>query len=564
MPTTQHTLGLPVARSSHVLDTIAVRLTTAASRGVPGSGDLLRNLRMMREAPYWAPWWRFNTPSRDHMSGLGRKIAVLHATAESNPDTLTDEDVFDLATDLIRAKRIFLGGLPTRHWECAKAAIERAARAIDINFDWCPSCAEAFDADDEEAKYSDTYHGQVCPSCAEAHILTDNERRFIDPDKEEVYWAYTTWAGHNGFRDPEAFTSTRGLTALHPDFRSSIDYVTDVAASESWWSYRDDYEGQGLHPDGPEYDEYDEYEDDGSRDRPGVYGYDSHPYRRHGSGYFDEPMGSSRTNVPIGMEFEVRCEGDILDAMRAAGLDAWILEHDSSLDPQCGVEIVSPPLVRAQWERTVPDLVGGLLDEDTRAYNPGDEHQYGVHLTIHRQYLKPLQEARLSLFLLAEENADFVRAVAQRWGIYGHTSFDIGCYAKTQQKIRRLGGLSRSAALATDPRKVKRVAHDLGKYSPLNLKGDLAEFRIFQSSVRTQTILKDMEFVWALLHWTRPESMTGISWRHEDFCTWLSDHRKEYPTLVEYLERPGYVVKSSPRMIDNTWAHLLKPTAKAA
>jgi hypothetical protein len=96
--------------------------------------------------------------------------------------------------------------------------------------------------------------------------------------------------------------------------------------------------------------------------------------------------------------------------------------------------------------------------------------------------------------------------------------------------------------------------------SPLNLKTDrydkeLAEFRIFQSTLVPHRIQKNMEFVWALCAWTRQPS--GISWDHRDFCAWLGQNQKEYPTLTEYLRKETYTVKGSKGSIPNTWAPLL-------
>jgi hypothetical protein len=282
-----------------------------------------------------------------------------------------------------------------------------------------------------------------------------------------------------------------------------------------------------------------------------VYEYGHHPYREDAYYfyYFDEVEKASRLNIPIGMELECRVKGDPLAAVKAAKLD-WILETDGSLCSMYGVEIVSPPLCRKDWRTIIPKLTSCLMDEDSDAYSAGDKdgRMYGIHLTVSREYLTPLQEVRLGIFLLAAENADFIRAIAKRTRIY-NASLGFGSLPKTRQVVRALGKITRRY----DGKTV--LTYGLDKYTPLRLKGaagsGLAEFRIFQASLRATTLSIYMEFVWALVKWTDRTTLSGTSWRHEDFVAWLKKRPKEYPKLVEYLQKPEYSIKYGE--IKNTW-----------
>lgn len=498
------------------------------------------------------PAWRDNPAQVQATQNLGHRLAALHARAHNGSDPPGIQEALDLAVEFLSLSTLH-AGIPLGLRPPIRAAFEELAEVADIPLGFCAQCGEPIDTEGDDNRHSDTYNGLVCESCADDHVYLEDTEQFVDPDRTYVYWAYTAWSRTYGeFTDEQAFGRLADLHLIHPDAQHGhVEYVTTGAYNDSYWDWRDDDEGSGIHPDGQPY------EDEEDSEKYGVYGYGSHPYRQPHRGYFDEPTFASDTNIPIGMEFEVHIEGQPLDALRRAGNLDWILERDGSLDHTHGVEIVSPPLCRSQWEDTLPRLIEALQSEDTTAYNPPCGNEYGIHLTIHRQYLTPLQEVRLSMFLLAEENGDFVRAIAQRWDIYSaNYQGSIGSYDKSRQKVRSIGGLRNG-----------KLDYGNGKYSPLNLKGapetGLAEFRIFQSSVRTNTIRKNMEFVWALHAWTRKSALTGISWHHEDFVRWLADHKKEYPTLVEYLSRPSFGVKSCKRTIYNTWAGLLSPTVVA-
>jgi len=446
----------------------------------------------------------------------GQAFAQAHAAKDvdevlmllSNPATpLVDTDVVDTLIELLKNSSSDYDDL----FRCAKCG--------DVNIE-------------EYRIYSTSHDGEVCEVCSEDHVRTCDTDEYIDTEQSEVNWAYTGWSGTMGqFIDPEPFMYTNDLYPIHPNALDSIEYVTYQAATESWWHFRDDSEGYGLHPEGEK------------REREHVYPYGQHPYRN--TDYFAMPSESSLKNIPVGMELEVYCEGDIFSAISSANLD-WILEEDGSLDAQNGVEIVSPPLLYKSWEGLIPKLCEGLSSEDVDAYDAQGE--YGIHLTVHRKWLTPLQEARMLMFLLAQENADFVRAVAQRWDIYNSSSHGgIGVYPKERQRIGEFGHIDSN----------HRLNCTNWKYMPLHFKGfpqkGLAEFRIFQSTIAPSSILKNIQFVLALTSWTNVKSATGKSWHHMDFYKWLTNSKDTYPDLALHLQKDTYRVKHSISEIVNTW-----------
>lgn len=250
----------------------------------------------------------------------------------------------------------------------------------------------------------------------------------------------------------------------------------------------------------------------------------------------------------LGMEIEVYSESRyatvsaLHEFSRGSewGLPRLLLERDSSLDDACGFEIITHPMGLYEWQTSGPLLVQELRRLNAVAWD-ATGGQYGIHLTVSRRFLSPLQEARLMMFLAAEPNINFVMAMAQRPSIYN--------------AALNIGQLGRPTISSVSPRglnpknrngKYQKKMMGAGKYAPINFKDTLAEFRIFQSTLHPQSFMKDVEFIMALIEWTNPMSATGSAWFYEDFLRWLQKRpmaRKHYPSLVAYLERDRFPVK---------------------
>ena len=113
--------------------------------------------------------------------------------------------------------------------------------------------------------------------------------------------------------------------------------------------------------------------------------------------------------------------------------------------------------------------------------------------------------------------------------------------------------------------KYQKKLYGAGKYCPINWKGDIAEFRLFCSTLNTTSFMKNLEFVWALVAWTKPEAATGSTWMHTDFLNWLNTpaNRKEYPNLITYLSKTKYPMFGG-GSVESTWTTLMvKPLNEA-
>lgn len=304
------------------------------------------------------------------------------------------------------------------------------------------------------------------------------------------------------------------------------------------------------------YDVYgsDEDEEEEEEDDDGLASY-------HGScrASFFKERNANPTHPPLGVELEVYAEdrADAVADLRNT-LD-WIYERDGSLDDDHGFEIVSPPMGYDEWLHPetgdAHTLLSACRDAGVVGYN-ATNGMYGIHINVHRRFLSPLQEARIMMFMCAQENLDLVRAVAQRRAVYGSPQIDMGSLEQDRQKIHLIGGLNHGTRQRG--RREKKI-YGVGKYSPINWKENIAEIRVFQSTTNPASFKKNLEFVWALIDWTKPIAATGASWHHADFVAWLAANhaaRKMYPNLTQYLTREKYVVKggSARYPIRNTWA----------
>ena len=250
----------------------------------------------------------------------------------------------------------------------------------------------------------------------------------------------------------------------------------------------------------------------------------------------------------LGMEIEVYSESryDTVSALHEFsrgsewGLPRLLLERDGSLDDDCGFEIITHPMGLYEWQTSGPLLVQELRRLNAVAWD-ATNGQYGIHLTVSRRFLSPLQEARLMMFLAAEPNINFVMAMAQRSSIY-NAALNIGQLGRPTISSVSPGGLNPKNRNGKYQKKMRGA----GKYAPINFKDTLAEFRIFQSTLHPQSFMKDVEFIMALIEWTNPMSATGSAWFYEDFLRWLQKRpmaRKHYPSLIAYLERDRFPVK---------------------
>ena len=264
--------------------------------------------------------------------------------------------------------------------------------------------------------------------------------------------------------------------------------------------------------------------------------------------------------IALGIEIEVDAHdrGNAVEDLRSLKSRTHYeltLEEDGSLDDDSGFEIITPPLGYVEWREYLPKLAEVMRRNELSVFNK--EYEYAIHVTVHRRHLTPLQEARMLMFLCSRGNRGFVQAIAERSACY---STDLmGGRSYTTCPIRESLSTNGWASYTTRRGGKGKKLVGYGKYAPINLKPELAEFRIFQSSPEHDTIMKNIEFVYALVEWTDP-AVSGMTYHYEDFVLWLGSRlkvTKDYGHLIEFLRRETYEVNGLDEEIENTWAHLL-------
>ena len=69
------------------------------------------------------------------------------------------------------------------------------------------------------------------------------------------------------------------------------------------------------------------------------------------------------------------------------------------------------------------------------------------------------------------------------------------------------------------------------RYTALNMTRHTLEFRIFNSSLRYDRVLKNAEFVCSLFEFTKTDNPMYV----KDYLNWLKDNSEEYKELIDFL-----------------------------
>lgn len=277
--------------------------------------------------------------------------------------------------------------------------------------------------------------------------------------------------------------------------------------------YEDDFED--------EYEDEEDNEDDGSY----LFSYDFTPYPVS----FIRADGT-QTQQPgkelfLGIELEVNSpDGDRRSDVESichtfggyAATDAYpyrdtcYLKKDGSLHKYNGFEIVTRPMAPEFTKRFIPALCDKLNKLSIEGHSAG--RGYGMHVHVSRAALSPLHQAKMIVFM-SSENAESLTYVAQREN-------NEWCEIK-------------------DKRICYYDIRDKDKYQALNNSHcHTMEFRIFRSNTRSERVLKNIEFVLAVIEYTRNCGIRELT--TEPFLKWLKNNRKVYPNLFKFLaEKDG-------------------------
>ena len=235
--------------------------------------------------------------------------------------------------------------------------------------------------------------------------------------------------------------------------------------------------------------------------------------------YLDDIDRNENYNELYGLELEIGddyCE--TAEGLQSLMNDDVVLMHDGSVD---GYEMISMPISRQYfYKEFIPRLDKGLQylrRNDARGHNKG-----GIHIHF-KQFNRGLQTANAVQIL------------------YGDVA-DLKIWLAISQ--RREGSLERWASMTNNnntPKEILefgyRTAMSESNYHGTALNYDSRtethELRIFNSNLRLERVIKNMECLFALEDYIKLlDDLTGTT---RGYLKYILDHAEKYPYLLGFL-----------------------------
>ena len=229
----------------------------------------------------------------------------------------------------------------------------------------------------------------------------------------------------------------------------------------------------------------------------------------------------------MGVELEVERRRDCPDDIAEMTHDNFyknnrqfaILKSDGSLSN--GFEIVTCPATlnahRENWDNF-------FKSEAIKHLKSWNTDTTGMHIHLSRNHLTQLDIGKLLVFINDQKNEDFVNHIAGR---------NSDQWAKKSNK------------------KVSDAVRSSEKYEAVNMSHrNTIEFRIFKGNLAKQGMFRVMEFVHALVGFSKTTSMTKLSYK--DFIRYmeLPQNRSEYKIFYGWLTRKSYCIGKPSRSVD--------------
>ena len=265
----------------------------------------------------------------------------------------------------------------------------------------------------------------------------------------------------------------------------------------------------------PEQDDgYDEDEDENSGSVT-VYGRSPYhsSYRDMWPGMADEVRQSG--DVPVGIELETRAT-ETVDVCPLK-VDGWLAERDGSLDDETGVEFITPPLPMSECmsaKGRLASFVVTLREYGFIGWDAGTG--YGMHINVDRKSF--VSREHQACFVLLINNAQALSELVggrreTHWALYN---------AKGVATAERLSGCNTS-----------------DHYSAVCVHQEALEVRIFRSTLKVSSVLKNVEFVCAAFEYTKKGDLkralnTESFYKHIMRCT------RKYPNLAAFLRAKSH------------------------
>ena len=202
------------------------------------------------------------------------------------------------------------------------------------------------------------------------------------------------------------------------------------------------------------------------------------------------------------------------------------LMHDSSVS---GFEIITMPMTyNFMMQEFIPQLKRGLqflIDKDFKGHNYG-----GLHIHVSEEAITKFQAAQLAMILYGNKNdRETWKRISQRRDDQLHW-----CALTGNRKFYDVTDDTNEKPCVSSSRHTA-LNHDASRTHTY-------EFRIFNSSLRLERILKNIECVVALLDYTKKyENAERPICNTTDFLKYVTERKIFYPNLCAFLEETHIV-----------------------
>lgn len=249
----------------------------------------------------------------------------------------------------------------------------------------------------------------------------------------------------------------------------------------------------------------------------GVHSYDYRPdkfiyYRSENERQNDD----NNKNGYFGIEIEVENTNDSDVAETVDNLPDFVYaKDDGSL--QNGFEIVSHPATY-QWLKKNADRWMDILNIRKQGYRSYNTNTCGIHIHLSKNYFTSLHLYKFLTMFYKPENAKFILRISQRV----KAKFDEWAAVKETNPDNNL------------VYKAKNKSGNYNRYTAVNLQNrHTIEIRIFRGTLNPRSFWKNIEFLQALIEYTKNATLNEIDEAH--FLTYVYSHKREYINLYNWL-----------------------------
>jgi len=195
-----------------------------------------------------------------------------------------------------------------------------------------------------------------------------------------------------------------------------------------------------------------------------------------------------------------------------------IAKRDGSLK-EVGFELVTRPdtyeFHRATLIEHMPKFPAGLLGWRQCHDNEGEPIPTGIHINVERRGKTMLHQAKMLWFMFNPANKPFLQLYAGR----------------SESAFAAFPVEARWRHIFMDDLPINRGSN---KYMAVYLQNRVMEFRLFRSHAQVKGVIRCLEFVQALIKYTKDCSARHLTYYH--LVEYILRHRRKYPYAGDYLQ----------------------------